>query len=153
MTEPRPAFDLTQFEADLGSAAGALQAFARGPAQQAADSVSRSFERAGDRIARALGQAALSGEGAFRRLAQTLLEELARVAMDRVFAVARPAQSAPGAKAPAPGARAGADKIAAAPVAVHVHLGAGADPAAILRHQGQIAAAVARAVAYGRRNL
>jgi hypothetical protein len=38
-------------------------------------------------------------------------------------------------------------------VSVHFHLGPGADANAIARHQGQIAAAVARAVAYGRRNL
>ena len=49
-----------------------------------------------------------------------------------------------------------AGEIAAAwsaPVSVHFHLGPGADANAIARHQGQIAAAVARAVAYGRRNL
>lgn len=44
------------------------------------------------------------------------------------------------------GAQAGA-------VSVHFHLGPGADASAISRHQGQIAAAIARAVAYGRRNL
>ena len=38
-------------------------------------------------------------------------------------------------------------------VNVHFHLAAGADANAITRNQGQIAAAIARAVAYGRRNL
>ena len=38
-------------------------------------------------------------------------------------------------------------------VSVHFHLGPGADAGAIARHQGQIAASIARAVAYGRRNL
>ena len=36
---------------------------------------------------------------------------------------------------------------------IDFHLAAGADASAIARHQGQIAAAIARAVAYGRRNL
>lgn len=151
MTDENETFNLSEFEARLASAAGALQAFARGPAQQAADSVSASFERAGDRITRALGQAAVNGEGAFRRLAQTVLEEFARLAIERLFAGGRSSPVTPKAAAfPAAGSAA---KAAAAPLAVHIHLGANTDVRTISRHQGQIAAAVARAVAYGSRNL
>jgi hypothetical protein len=49
--------------------------------------------------------------------------------------------------------QAGAIGASAGAVSVHFHLGAGADAAGIARHQGQIAAQIARAVAYGRRNL
>lgn len=169
MTESKS--DLGPFQLELGEASAALQEFANGPARRAADEVGASFERAGQRIARALGRAAVDGEGSFKRLAKTILEELARVALDRVFAS--------GGK-PFFGAKAGGGAVnmggsylvgergpelfvpnqsgsigapGAGAVNVHFHLGASADAAAIARHQGQIAAAIARAVAYGRRNL
>ncbi len=161
---------LTGVHDEIAEASAALQAFADGPARRAADEVASSFERAGQRIARALGRAAFDGELSFKRLAKVILEEVAKVALNNVF----------GAKAPFFGARAGGGAVNAggaylvgergpewfvphqggsiAPqgggaVSVHFHLGAGADASAIARHQGQIAASIARAVAYGRRNL
>lgn len=173
MAEQQNGFDLVGFQTELSAASAALQEFAQGPARRAADEVSVSFERAGDRIARALGSAASGGENAFRRMAKVVLEELAKIALQRIF-------TGGDSKTPLFGARAAggpvnvggaylvgergpelfvprqAGAIAAAPsgaVAVHFHLGAGADVGAVTRHQGQIAAAIARAVAYGRRNL
>lgn len=166
-------FKASQFSAELGEASAALRAFAQGPARQAADEVGQAFDGAGERIARALGRAATSGEASFKRMAKVILEELAKLALNQFFS-----QSA--SKSPFFGARAAGGPVAAggaylvgergpelfvpresgaigAPgagaVNVHFHLGAGADASAIARHQGQIAAAVARAVAYGRRNL
>lgn len=172
MTEPKTSFDLAGFQAELSVAAGALQAFSQGPVRQTADRVGASFERAGERIARALGSAALGGEAAFKRLAKVVLEELAKIALDRLFGagVKTPffGGRAGGGAVNAGGAylvgergpelfvpRSGGDIVApgAGAVSVHFHLGAGADASAITRHQGQIAAAIARAVAYGRRNL
>ena len=149
MTEPAQ-FDLADLRIELNAAASALSEFARGPARRAAEDVSTSFERAGDRIARALGRAAADGETSFKQLAKVILEELAKIALENVFKTggARPGfidageTLAPQQTAPANGA-----------VAIHFHIGASADAGAIARHQGQIAAAVARAVAYGRRNL
>jgi phage-related minor tail protein len=168
-----PSFNLTAFQAELGAASAALRDFASGPAQRAADAVSVSFDRAGQRIARAMASAATGGEAAFKRMVKTILEELAKIALQNLFGAA-------GAKLPFFGARAGGGAVnvggaylvgergpelfvprqagqvsasPAAPVSVHFHLGAGADANAITRHQGQIAAASARAVAYGRRNL
>lgn len=173
MTDQAPDFTLHEFHAELGAAASALHAFAQGPAQQAADAVGVSFERAGDRIARALGAAASGGEASFKRLAKVVLEELAKIALQRLF-------SESGGKTPFFGGKAGggavnvggaylvgergpevfvprqAGEIAAVgsgAVNVHFHLAAGADVNAIVKHQGQVAAAIARAVAYGRRNL
>lgn len=150
-----------------------MREFAQGPARRAADEVGVSFERAGARIARALGSAAAGGENAFRRMAKVVLEELAKLALQRIF-------TSSGSKAPFFGGKAGggavnvggaylvgergpevfvprqAGSIAqpqSGAVNVHFHLGAGADANAIVRHQGQIAASIARAVAYGRRNL
>lgn len=147
-------------QAHLGEAEAALASFARGPVRRAADDMADAFERAGARIARALAGAAAGGEASFKRLAKTILEELAKVALDRIFDGARPLPSArPGVAAtvqPSGQSIAGAQPrgpAAPAPVSVHFHLGAGADADGVMRHQGQIAAAVARAVAYGRRNL
>lgn len=166
-------FSLDQFQAELAEASAVLNAFARGPAQQAADAVGQSFERAGERIARALGAAASGGETAFKRLAKVMLEELARVALQRLFT--EPVGSLPffGGKAAGGAVNAGGAYLvgergpelfaprqsgeivsaAAGAVTVHFHFAAGANPSVITQNQGQIAAALARAVAYGRRNL
>lgn len=130
-------FDPDRFSAELNAAAQALRSFATGAGREAANDLSASFEQAGARIARALGRAAEGGEASFRRLAQVALEELAKVALDRVFGDTRREASA----------------SAAGAVAVHFHMNAGADAAGVTRNQGQIAAAIARAVAYGRKNL
>ncbi|GAM98865.1 hypothetical protein U91I_02501 [alpha proteobacterium U9-1i] len=171
MIDDKGALDPRKLDAELGAASAALHSFARGPARQAADDVGRAFEGAGDRIARALGSAAGRGEASFKRLAKVILEELAKAALSRVFGN--------GGRAPFFGARAaggavnpggsylvgergpelftprqgGALGAPGGAVNVHFHLGAGGDANAISRHQGQIAAAIARAVAYGRRNL
>ncbi len=137
--------DTSNIEAELNAASAALSAFAQGPARRAADEVAGSFERAGERIARALGSAAGGGEAAFKRMAKTILEELAKIALDRIFKA--------GGGAPFSGVGQSSLGQAPNPVSVHFHMGAGGDPNAIARSQGQIAAAIARAVAYGGRNL
>lgn len=142
--------DLAQFEAELASASAALSAFAHGPAKRAADSVGVSFEHAGQRIARALDSAAVDGEASFKRLAKVVLEELAKVALNQVLSGTSPGsdKSAGLAAFSAPLANA-----VAAPVAIHFHMPGGGDVGTITKHQGQIAASITRAVAYGRRNL
>ncbi|MGD9979864.1 MAG: phage tail tape measure C-terminal domain-containing protein [Hyphomonadaceae bacterium] len=169
MAEIKSSFDLADFQTELNAAASALQSFSQGPVQHTADRVGESFERAGQRIVRALGSAAMGGEAAFKRLAKVVLEELAKIALDRLFAgkalffggrAAGGAVNAGGAylvgeRGPevfVP--RSGGDIIApgVGSVSVHFHI-AGGDANAIVRHQGQIAAAIARAVAYGRRKL
>jgi len=171
-TDDTPEFDLAGFQSELGAAAGALQAFAQGPAKRAANDVSASFERAGVRIARALGDAAVGGEDAFKRLAKVILEELAKIALQQLFTKGGPGLSFFGARAGGGPVNVGgaylvgergpelfvprqAGEVAqpGGAVAVHFHLGSAADVSAVARHQGQIAAAIARAVAYGRRNL
>lgn len=173
MNEHETGFDLADFQSELGAAAAALQSFAQGPARRAADDVGVSFERAGDRIARALGSAANGGEAAFKRMTKVILEELAKIALQRIFTDGGNKRDFFGARAAGgPVAAGGAYLVGergpevfvarqsgaivaggGAAVNVHFHLGAGADANAIARHQGQIAAAIARAVAYGRRNL
>jgi hypothetical protein len=143
-------FDFEGLQHELAGASAALTSFAQGPARRAAGDISASFERAGERIAHALGAAATEGEASFRRLAKVALEELAKIVLQQVFggtdAAYGGASRGSSANKPAP-------QSAAGPVSVHFHLGPGADAGALSRHQGQIAAAIARAVAYGRRNL
>ncbi len=138
--------DTVNLESELNAASEALTAFAQGPARRVADEVAGSFERAGERIARALGSAAGGGELAFKRMAKTILEELAKIALDRIF-------KAGGGGSPFGGSSQSGFAQGANPISVHFHMGAGGDPNAIARSQGQIAAAIARAVAYGGRNL
>ncbi|MCR6646553.1 MAG: hypothetical protein NVV62_19565 [Terricaulis sp.] len=77
--------DLSAFQNELASASAALNEFSQVQARRAADDVGAAFDRAGDRIARAMGRAALGGEAAFKRLAKVVLEEFARLALDRIF--------------------------------------------------------------------
>lgn len=173
MTESKAGFDLAELQAELGAASAALQTFAQGPARQAANDVGASFERAGQRIARAMASAATGGEAAFKRLAKVILEELAKLALERIFTSGKQKPSFFGGKAAGGTVNVGGAYLVgergpelfvprqggaiaqpmSGAVNVHFHLGAGADANAIARHQGQIAAAIARAVAYGRRNL
>jgi len=165
--------ELAALQSDLGAASTALREFARGPARQAADDIGASFERAGQRISRAMGAAAHGGEAAFKRMAKVILEELAKIALQQIFAASGGKPSFFGARAAGgavnvggaylvgergpemfvPRQAGGIAQPASGAVSVHFHLGASDDATAITRHQGQIAAAIARAVAYGRRNL
>lgn len=166
-------FDFANFQSELAAASAALRDFAQNRARSAGEEVGAAFERAGARIARAMGRAARDGEASFKRMAKSILEELARLALDRIFTQTPPRTHVFGARANGGAVTAGgaylvgergpewfvphAAGVVAAPgagaVAVHFHFAERADSSEIVRHQGQIAAAIARAVAYGRRNL
>lgn len=160
----------------LREAQTSLEIFARGPAEQAAQSVASAFERAGVRIGAALGRAALDGEAGFKRLAKTALEEIAKIALARLRLPSPSvsgtslfgARAAGGSVTPGGAYLVGergpelftpASAGAITPlggggaVNVHFHLAAGAQADDLRRHQRQIAAEIARAVAYGRRGL
>ncbi len=166
--------DLNGFQQELAGASAALQDFAQVQARRAADDVGAAFDRAGDRIAAAMGRAARGGEASFKRLAKVVLEEFARLALDRIFTQQSGSQSPffgaraaggavnaggsylVGERGPelfTPGQHGAIGAAGGGAVNIHFHLAGSGDAAAIARHQGQIAAAVARAVAYGRRNL
>jgi hypothetical protein len=169
----RPDPILGDFQAELASAGAALQSFAQGPAKKAADDVSDSFDQAGRRIGTALARAASGGENAFKQMAKVILEELAKIALTEIFKGGGFGVPFFGGKAGGGAVNVGgaylvgergpemfvprqAGEIAPASngaVSIHFHLGSGADATAVTRNQGQIAAAIARAVAYGRRNL
>lgn len=67
----------------LDDAAGALQRFADGPAQAAADAVGDAFTRAGKRMSGALADAARSGEVSVKGLASAILRDLSGLAIEQ----------------------------------------------------------------------
>jgi phage-related minor tail protein len=175
MTDPQTSEWFGDFSEQLAEARSALDVFSRGTARKAADDVGVAFERAGSRIGRALGGAALGGEASFKRLAKVILEEFATIALDKMFAGAGSAKPdvpfygarAAGGPVNAGGAylvgergpelfmprQGGEIGVGGGAVNVHFHFAEASDASSVARHQGQIAAQIARAVAYGRRNL
>jgi hypothetical protein len=173
--DPHTPFDVQALRADLAEAQAALAAFAEGPARQAADAVGDGFARAGTRIVQSLSRAAADGKITLKELAKVILEELARASLPSLlerlgapqggnFFGARAAggpvfpgrsylvgERGPELFTPRQAGAVGAPAVS--PVGITLNIGAGADAESFLRHRGQIAADIARAVAYGRRNL
>ncbi len=71
------------FEPSLKDASAALDAFARGPAQDTADYIGDAFSKAGRRISGALGEAARTGEISVKGLAAAILRDLSNLAIER----------------------------------------------------------------------
>ncbi|MEO0754039.1 MAG: phage tail tape measure C-terminal domain-containing protein [Pseudomonadota bacterium] len=80
---------MDELDTSLERASERLQAFADGPAKDAAQSVERSFAEAGQRIEAILAQAARSGELDFKGMAEAILKDIARIAAEGVFAPGR----------------------------------------------------------------
>ena len=125
-------------------AAEALQDFADGPAFDAAENVAKAFELAGDRIAKALGSAAQSGELSFSSLAESLTRDLAGLAISEL--ITSPLQQAIGGLGDA---ILGGGQSSSVNVNMNVSGVSNAD--SFTRSQGQISASLARAVSSGQR--
>lgn len=69
----------------VNDAADALDDFASGPASDAANALATVFEEAGERIAGSLERAAQSGELSFNALAESVLNDLARIAVNELI--------------------------------------------------------------------
>ena len=124
--------DMRGLTAELNAAGEALEAFAAGPARQAADALEAAFGRAGRSIRNELESAARSGEADFERLGRTIAEVLAQ-------AVVRQMSGGGG---------------GGAPVNVTMNVSGGGAPSgrgAASASANQIAALVARAAARGAR--
>ncbi len=173
--------DTPQNKEALDSAGEAMQALANGPAQQAADAIAASFAQAGKSISSELSRAAKSGEFSFRRMVNSILNDLARLAISKViggaisgvlgqavggaFSGAR-ADGGPvlpggaylvGERGPEvfrPSSAGNIDSNVSEPrIVVNFNLGEGADINSFRRSSGQISALLARTVANGRRRL
>jgi lambda family phage tail tape measure protein len=164
----------------LNNAGDALQALADGPARQAADAIAESFAIAGKRISTELARAARSGEFSFNRMVQSILNDLARIAINKVIGGAisgifsqagggfsgTRAEGGPvlpggaylvGERGPEVFKPASAGSIetgiAQPGIVVNFNLGAGSNIDSFRRSQGQISALLARAVENGRSRL
>ena len=127
-------------------AGDALEGFAEGPAQKAADEAALAFEQAGERIANALERAALSGEFSFRDLAASITNDLARLALQDLLI--NPLQTA------LSGAFGGGNSGGAGgvnPVSVVMNISGVNDVGGFQKNQSQISASLARAVSQGQK--
>ena len=119
-------------------AAQALEDFANGPALDAAEDTARAFELAGDRISKALEQAARSGELSFSGLAERITQDLAKLAINEIFsAVISP--NVPSNSQP--------------PTTINMTVNGVTDGPSFQRSSGQVSVMLARAVADGQRYL
>ncbi|MBL4617064.1 MAG: hypothetical protein JKY46_05170 [Robiginitomaculum sp.] len=158
-----------------------LQELVQGPARQAAEQLEEIFARTGNRIGRELEKAALSGSISFEKMVESILKDLARIAIKQVvgsavssvvgavieggFGGAR-ADGGPvlgggsylvGEKRPEVFSPASAGTIdpmvGISAVTVNFNIAGGADVDGFRRSQGQISAMLSRAVEQGRRRL
>jgi phage-related minor tail protein len=168
----------TPFEPSLTDAATALDAFARGPAQDTADFIGDAFSKAGKRISSSLGEAARTGEISVKGLAAAILRDLSNLAIERF--VIGPINNVLGSilkTTPSFGARAAGGPVNAGgaylvgergpelfvpnsggtiggvgsgpPVTIHINMPSGASLNDAKRSSAQVSAALARAVHRG----
>ncbi|MEE9272466.1 MAG: phage tail tape measure C-terminal domain-containing protein [Robiginitomaculum sp.] len=141
---------------DTQKAAKALINFADGPARTAADSLAGIFEQAGERIAKALEKAAVSGEFSLRNLAQSIAQDFAKNAIEDLLIA--PLQSALGGTVGgAMGGSAHGGKFSSAlnsqPINIVMNVSGATDAKSFQKSQGQISASLARAVSQGQKLL
>ena len=115
-------------------------------AEDAADRTAAVFEDAGERIAGALDRAARRGELSFNRLAESIVQDLARTALTDL--VVNPLSDAIGNIGARPAKGSGASGVI-----INMNLSGVSDSAGFERSKGQIAAGLARAVSSGQRFL
>jgi len=121
----------------------AFDNFTNSGAQKAADAAARAFEVAGARIEKTLIKAAKTGELSFNDMAEAILKDLARLAVTQI--VTNPLQAV------LPVTGAGQSQSPAAPMNITLNVSGVSDAAGFNKSQGQISAALARAVSDGQR--
>ncbi|MGJ8561094.1 MAG: phage tail tape measure C-terminal domain-containing protein [Litorimonas sp.] len=126
-----------------GPAADAIAALDTDDAFRSADEIAEAFEAAGARIARSLENAAKSGELSFNSLADSVLTDLAKLAVGELI------------EAPLTAFVDGLTKSlggsSGAATTVNMNISGASDPGGFRRSEGQIAATLARAVSLGQR--
>lgn len=124
-------------------AADAIAALDTDGAFQSADAIAEAFEAAGVRIARSFEDAAKSGELSFNSMAESVLTDLANLAVSELI------------EAPLTALVDGLTKSlgggVGAATTVNMNISGASDPGGFLRSEGQIAATLARAVSLGQR--
>lgn len=127
----------------VDGAADALEAFAKGPAADAANELADVFEIAGERIANSLERAARTGALSFNDLAESILSDFARLAISEF--ITSPLEGLVSGLTQSIGQASGVSK--AAPVTVNLTLGEGASKGSGPQpSSAQIASQVTRAL-------
>lgn len=129
---------------DLNEVADAIAALDAAPVVQSAGEIGDAFEAAGARISRSLESAAKSGELSFNAMAETVLTDLARLAVGELI-------EAP-LNALVDGLTNGLGK-ASRNTTVNLNISGPTDPGGFRRSEGQIAATLARAVSLGQQRI
>ena len=129
----------------VDQAADALDSFAKGPASDAANALADVFEQAGSRIADSLERAAKSGKLSFNNLAESVLTDLARIAVNEL--ITAPLQ---GALSSLTSSITGGGSSKSAPVTVNLNMSpvagkSGVPAASSAQMASQIAQALSRA--------
>ncbi len=129
---------------DLTSnAADALDDFAKGAGSEAANALADVFDVAGVRIANSLEQAAKTGELSFNNLAESILNDFAKLAVSEL--ITAPLEGAVSALSNSISGRLGGSK--SSPVTVNLNMSSGTSKLAGPQPSGaQIASQIARAV-------
>jgi len=117
--------------------------FTNSGAQKAADAAARAFEIAGARIEQTLIKAAKTGELSFNDMAEAILKDLARLAVTQI--ITNPLQAILPTAGRAPSGPAGS------PMNITLNVSGVSDASGFNKSQGQISAALARAVSDGQR--
>ena len=136
---------MTQIE----TGSGALESFAARDAADGADLAAKAFEAAGRRIEAALVKAAKTGELSFHDMAEAILKDLARIAIQQVLT--GPLETALGGLGQGGGSSTPQPQTGGTHITLN--LSGVSDASSFARSQGQISAALARAVSHGQRFL
>lgn len=129
--------------ADAGQAANAIAALDTDGAFRSAEDIAEAFEAAGERIAQSLENAAKSGELSFNALAESVLTDLAKLAVSEL--IEGPLMALIDGLGKTLGSGAGASAT------VNMNISGASDLDGFRRSEGQIAATLARAVSLGQR--
>jgi len=127
-------------------ASSALENFANTDAEGAADAAARAFELAGERIERALIKAAKTGELSFKDMAESILRDLAKLAVQEL--ITSPLETVLGGLGQTSG---GGGKSSGSPLNITFNMSGVSDAQSFGKSQGQISAALARAVSDGQK--
>ena len=138
MTETR--FDLSEAADSLAGLETQLADLGERAGPRAAEAMAEAFEAAANRMEAAFGRVARTGELDFESMVNTILADLARIAVNGLLDQVLPQTSSSGPSTPAQ---------SAVPVTVNITMPQGQTGQGLIASEGAIAASLARAVSSG----
>lgn len=120
-------------------------------AEQAANAAAQAFEIAGARIEQTLTRAAKTGELSFSDMAESILRDLAKLAVTNLITDPLQGAVSAGVQSVFGGAQGSPLSGAGSPMSITLNVSGVSDAAGFNKSQGQISAALARAVSDGQR--